>query len=356
MKRSKESVDYSKGMPQSHCGICKHYSPGSCELVEGEIDPSYWCELFARSTQDARTGEMPLKEGSSREVISGNISEMVHSGHPQKQAVAAALHNAGKSNKDRALSRDRKTIKRFLDEAMAAEEVDFPANPVSKEPADAYEKSMYDEWSPEAREAAAKARHEKAGASSFVGGSPELQAHLGHRRRVRGKSALTQKEKRQRSDDPYINYLTNYKAPHNLKDAALPTKDAFCKCVRDAVRAGQPLSKVLQFGNTWGTGKGGHDTWQMQDKARVRRRFRDAISLGFGTRDALRIADTDGVAGTLKLGETSGKGQPLSGPDKGADKPDTSDKPRHFFKGSARDAVQRFVGARARRAVPRRAL
>lgn len=37
---------------------------------------------------------MPLKPGSSKETISHNISEMVKSGHPHDQAVAAALHNA----------------------------------------------------------------------------------------------------------------------------------------------------------------------------------------------------------------------------------------------------------------------
>lgn len=39
---------------------------------------------------------MPLTPGSSQETISHNIKEMVESGHPQKQAEAAAMNNAGK--------------------------------------------------------------------------------------------------------------------------------------------------------------------------------------------------------------------------------------------------------------------
>jgi len=42
---------------------------------------------------------MPLTPGKSRDVISHNIVEMMKAGHPQKQAVAAALHNAGSPKK-----------------------------------------------------------------------------------------------------------------------------------------------------------------------------------------------------------------------------------------------------------------
>ena len=40
---------------------------------------------------------MPLEKGKSKKVVSRNIRELVNSGRPQKQAVAIALKQAGKS-------------------------------------------------------------------------------------------------------------------------------------------------------------------------------------------------------------------------------------------------------------------
>jgi hypothetical protein len=40
---------------------------------------------------------MPLKKGRSRKTISSNISEMIKSGHPKNQAIAASLNEARKS-------------------------------------------------------------------------------------------------------------------------------------------------------------------------------------------------------------------------------------------------------------------
>lgn len=42
---------------------------------------------------------MPLKQGKSQKTISKNISEMIYAGHPQDQAIAAALNIARKVKK-----------------------------------------------------------------------------------------------------------------------------------------------------------------------------------------------------------------------------------------------------------------
>lgn len=42
---------------------------------------------------------MPLYPGKSKKVVSKNIAELMHAGHPQPQAIAIAMKKAGKARK-----------------------------------------------------------------------------------------------------------------------------------------------------------------------------------------------------------------------------------------------------------------
>ena len=42
---------------------------------------------------------MPFKKGKNKKAISANISELVHSGRPQMQAVAISMKMAGKKKR-----------------------------------------------------------------------------------------------------------------------------------------------------------------------------------------------------------------------------------------------------------------
>lgn len=42
---------------------------------------------------------MPLKKGSGQKAVSSNIRTEIAAGKPRKQAIAIALHTAGKSRK-----------------------------------------------------------------------------------------------------------------------------------------------------------------------------------------------------------------------------------------------------------------
>ena len=97
----------------------------------------------------------------------------------------------------------------------------------------------------------------------------------------------------------------------------MPSRRAFARYIRDKVRAGVALPKILQAGVTWGVNPGSHSTWQpydMRDARAFTRIFRDARRRGFSITDAIRKAVDEAPEARLELGEIGGNGIPMAGP------------------------------------------
>lgn len=62
---------------------------------------------------------MPLLKGSSREIVSANIRELVHSGYPHKQAVAIALRSARETQGSNTMTTTKKKSPTLSRKALA---------------------------------------------------------------------------------------------------------------------------------------------------------------------------------------------------------------------------------------------
>lgn len=64
--------------------------------------------LWSENSLIEDLNSMPLKQGSSDKSVSSNIKKLRKEGYPQKQAIAIAMSEAGRSNKTEANKKSKK--------------------------------------------------------------------------------------------------------------------------------------------------------------------------------------------------------------------------------------------------------
>ena len=67
-KQSQQEANYREGNPQRSCGLCGHFdSKGkSCDVVDGEISPFGFSDLYLRQDNPFREGETDSFKGGTK--------------------------------------------------------------------------------------------------------------------------------------------------------------------------------------------------------------------------------------------------------------------------------------------------
>lgn len=70
-KQSQQQANYREGNPQRSCGLCGHFdSKGhSCDVVEGEISPFGYSDLYLRQDNPFREGEKESFKGGTKVAV-----------------------------------------------------------------------------------------------------------------------------------------------------------------------------------------------------------------------------------------------------------------------------------------------
>ena len=70
-KQSQQEANYREGNPQRSCGLCGHFdSKGhSCDVVEGEISPFGFSDLYLRQDNPFREGEKEGFKGGTKVAV-----------------------------------------------------------------------------------------------------------------------------------------------------------------------------------------------------------------------------------------------------------------------------------------------
>ena len=70
-KQSQQEANYREGNPQRSCGLCGHFdSKGkSCDVVEGDISPFGFSDLYLRQDNPFRVGEKEAFKGGTKVTV-----------------------------------------------------------------------------------------------------------------------------------------------------------------------------------------------------------------------------------------------------------------------------------------------